>query len=30
MSRKDVCNKYGITKSTLANIAGGETFQYID
>ncbi len=30
MSRKDVCNKYGITKSTLANIARGETFQYID
>lgn len=30
MSRKDVCNKYGITESTLANIAGGETFQYID
>lgn len=30
MSRKDICNKYGITKSTLANIARGETFQYID
>lgn len=30
MSRKDVCNRYGIAKSTLADIAGGETFQYID
>ena len=30
MSRKDICNKYGITKSTLANIAREETFQYID
>lgn len=30
MSRKGICNKYGITKSTLANIARGETFQYID
>lgn len=30
MSRKDVCNKYNIAKSTLANIARGETFQYIE